>query len=149
MKNKILVVSKMNCYLLTKELSNNLHKDFYDLSEIIVKELGPIDEYRRLHGDIYLEKEREFLDNLVNIENQISFVSYDIFKHHINMEIYKDCFIIMLDFGYFIRVDNEIVRMKQSIRYQKAKSICDYIIDCRNASEKIILQKMVRAINEK
>lgn len=149
MKKSIIIVSKMNCSYLAKQLCSLENKNFCDLYEKIVSSIGDIADYKKLHGeDNYLAIEKEFLTDLLVLKDYISFVSYDIFKHNIDIEMYSDVYIVMLDFGYFIRKGNEIVRMKQSIRYQKAKSICDLIIDCRNMGEDKILKNLKRVADE-
>ena len=148
MKSNIIIVSKMNCSQLTKQIADIKEKKFFDLFDILTSELGNINKYRLEHGDEYLTFERQELKKLLKNPDHISFVSYDIFKHNLNPEIYSDTYVILLDFGYFIRIGDEIVRMKQSIRYQKAKSLCDFIVDCRNSGEENIIKQILREINE-
>ena len=138
----------MNCSLLTKDIAEKLGKNYCDLFADLTQELGNINKYRMEHGDEYLTIERQALKKLLKKPDYLSFVSYDIFKHNLSPEIYADTYVIMLDFGYFIRIGDEIVRMKQSIRYQKAKSLCDFVLDCRNKGEDKIIKEIMREINE-
>ena len=148
MKDKIIIVSKMHCGHIVKKLAEDMGYMFCNLLDIIEFDLGNIDNIKKLNGeDYYLKQERKYLKDALEYEKSISFVSYDIYKHNLDINLYKDVCLIMLDFGYFIRRGDDIVRMAESVRYQKAKSLCDEVIDCRNSSEDNIIKKLKGIIN--
>lgn len=150
MKNRLIIVSKMNCEYLAKQLAEKNGYVFCNLADIISFDLGNIEDFKKLNGEDYFrKKETQYLKTILEYDNCISFVSYDIFKHNLDINFYKDTFIVLLDFGYFIKKGNEIVRMTESIRYQKAKSLCDEIIKCQNVGEDKILKDLKRILNEK
>lgn len=148
MKTNLMIISLPNSCRLSKVLAEKHDYVFCEIKELVIFELGDLEEIKLKSGVDYYRKEvKRIMKNTIEYHNAILFTDFDMFRHNIDLPELKNIYKVFLDFGNPYTKD-ELFKRKMNEKIAFAKNGCDEVIDCNNYSEDDIVHLLERILNE-